>query len=115
MSHLVSNILKPQTQFWNAIGIGKSNEVRRALDPASVLGQNLQEGKPLTLGSSVNPWQLGQKTPPPVFPGAPTADTAANSAQQTQDMMRRRRGVMANIFAGNNAAPPPTTKTNLGS
>lgn len=37
-------------------------------------------------------------------PGAPQIDEASMAVQET-DRLRRRRGVYANIFAGNSAAP----------
>ena len=53
---------------------------------------------------------LGKKNTP-VPPGAPpNVSTAANLAQQQNDLRDRQRGVLANIYAGNNA-PPPTTAT----
>lgn len=51
-------------------------------------------------------------------PHAPNQNTAANAAQQQADYMRRRRGVLGNIFGGNqaNSAPVATaTKSLLGS
>ena len=49
------------------------------------------------------------KEPPPVI-AAPNVSTAANLAQQQDDLRNRQRGVLSNIFAGNNA-PPPTVAT----
>jgi len=45
-------------------------------------------------------------------PGAPQIDEAAQEVQAS-DRLRRRRGVYANIFAGN-SAPPAVGKTTLG-
>ena len=51
----------------------------------------------------------------PPLPGAPTADVAANDATQVQDDIRRRRGVLANIYAGQNPSDPTNVlKTQLG-
>jgi hypothetical protein len=47
-------------------------------------------------------------------PGPPTQDTAANAAMQQNDLLRRRRGVYGNIFAGNAPAPQTATKSLLG-
>lgn len=56
---------------------------------------------------------LGPKTPP-VSPGVPNPNDAANAAQNLTDQMRMRRGLMANIFAGASNAQPVTGKTLLG-
>lgn len=56
----------------------------------------------------------GPKPPSPVQP--PTQDTAANAANQAADMNAKRKGVLANIYAGQNAtAPMVSAKTTLGS
>ncbi len=50
-------------------------------------------------------------------PSVPSLDQATLGSQQQQDLMRRRRGVVGNIFAGGNtSAPAPATagKTLLG-
>lgn len=68
------------------------------------------------LGGHTFGYQLGSythKAPQPEAP--PTQDVAANASKQNQDLLRRRRSVMANIFAGNSASAPPTTsKSQLG-
>lgn len=52
----------------------------------------------------------------PQAPQPPTQDTAANAANQQADMMRKRRGVLANIMGGQNAtAPQVSSKATLGS
>lgn len=53
---------------------------------------------------------LVRKENPPGPPQAPNVSTAANLAQQQDDLRNKQRGVLSNIFAGNNA-PPPTTAT----
>jgi hypothetical protein len=53
---------------------------------------------------------LVRKENPPGPPQAPNVSTAANLTQQQDDLRNKQRGVLANIFAGNNA-PPPTTAT----
>lgn len=53
---------------------------------------------------------LVKKPGPPGPPQAPNVSTAANLAQQQDDLRNRQRGVLSNIFAGN-TAPPPTTAT----
>lgn len=50
-------------------------------------------------------------------PKAPNQDTASNAAQQQSDILRRRRGMLANIFGGGQAGsstPTVGTKTLLG-
>lgn len=60
-----------------------------------------------TLGANQNP------TAPPM---PPTFDTAANAANQQEDLMRKRRGILANIYAGGSApAPTVASKQLLGS
>lgn len=52
----------------------------------------------------------------PLAPQPATQDTAANAANQQSDLMRKRRGVLANIAAGSNAtAPQVSAKSTLGS
>lgn len=49
-------------------------------------------------------------------PTPPTLDTAANAANQQDDLMRRRRGILANIYAGGSTpAPTVASKQLLGS
>lgn len=51
----------------------------------------------------------------PVVNAPPNVNTASNLAQQQDDLRNRQRGVLSNIFAGNNAPPPVTaTGTVLG-
>lgn len=53
----------------------------------------------------------GYSAKAPTMPQAPTIDDASTAAQQTQDMMRRRRGVLSNIYAGNQQSAAPTVST----
>ncbi len=48
--------------------------------------------------------------PPPVQ----NPNVAANAALQTADQMRARRGLLANIYAGNSNQAPVSGKTQLG-
>jgi len=54
----------------------------------------------------------------PEQPQAPNIDDAQSGARQAEDLMRQRRGVLANIYGGagadNAAAPPTAVKTALG-
>lgn len=52
--------------------------------------------------------------PPPAPPGVPNPNDAQNAAQSLTDSMRMRRGLMANIYAGNSNTAPVTGKTSLG-
>lgn len=95
------------------IGIGgflkKIDPVASAIMKADVGTQNAVLGKP---GNNRKYYGEGPIAPPT----APTQDTAANASLQQQDMLRRRRGVFANIFAGGAAPAPSTaTKSTLGS
>lgn len=46
-------------------------------------------------------------------PQPPTQDAAASTALEQQQMLLRRKGVLANIFAGQNASAP-VAKSQLG-
>lgn len=89
--------------------VGKFDPAMGAVLKADIGAQNAVMGKP---GNNRNYYGEGPIAPPT----APTQDTAANASLQQQDLLRRRRGVFANIFAGG-AAPTPTTatKSTLGS
>ena len=77
-------------------------------DPLDRTVQQFTLGKP-TAGRNY----YGEGAFPP--PGPPTQDVAANASLQQQEMLRKRRGVLSNLFAGGNAAPPTTaTKSQLG-
>jgi hypothetical protein len=56
---------------------------------------------------------LDPKIPPP--PGVPNPNDAANAAQSQTDSMRMRRGLLANMYAGQLNQQPVTGKTQLGS
>jgi hypothetical protein len=53
-------------------------------------------------------------TNPPGLPPIPNPSDAANASLQQTDLMRQRRGLLANIFAGSQAGQPVTGKTALG-
>lgn len=61
--------------------------------------------------------QIGESLAPdiktPDVPSPPTVDEAARTRQST-DRLRRRKGVLANIFAGGTAAAPSVGKSTLG-
>lgn len=94
------------TFFNNIANLGR--KVNR-LDPLDRTAQNFVLGKP-PAGRSY--YGEGPIAPP----GAPTQDTAANAAQQQADQLRRRRGVMANIYGGGSGGGTPTvaSKSTLG-
>ncbi len=52
--------------------------------------------------------------PPPPPPGVPNPNDAANAAQSQTDAMRQRRGLLANIYAGQSGGAPVTGKQQLG-
>lgn len=106
MSGIVNSItnLGRRQDFGIAKGpIGKIDPIAKVISKADVGTQNAVLGKP---GNNRNYYGEGPIAPPT----APTQDTAANAGLQQQDLLRRRRGVFANIFAGG-AAPTPTTAT----
>lgn len=47
-------------------------------------------------------------------PAPPNPNDAANAAQSQADALRQRRGLLANIYAGNNPTQPVAGKTTLG-
>lgn len=51
-----------------------------------------------------------KKAPPPP-PGVPNPNDAQNAAQSQKDAMRQRRGVLANIYAGQTSQSAPVTGT----
>lgn len=115
MSALVNNISNLGRRIdrgvFNPVGakVSKFDPALGWVLQADNQAQNAIAGKP---AGGRNYYGEGPVAPPT----APTQDTAANAALQQQDLLRRRRGVFGNIFAGG-AAPAPTTstKTTLGS
>jgi hypothetical protein len=59
-------------------------------------------------------WDLFKPKTPPPAPGVPSSNDAMNAAQSQTDAMRMRRGLLANIYAGNSNTAPVTGKTQLG-
>lgn len=49
----------------------------------------------------------------PEVPGVPTIDDA-KIQQQESDRIRKRKGLLANVFAGNTSAPSVGTKSLMG-
>ncbi len=97
--------------FQNLANVGRKLN-RSGIDPIGSKidtgAQNFVMGKP---GNNRNYYGEGPIAPP----GPPTQDTAANAATQQSDYLRRRRGVMANIAAGNAGSPTVQNKSALGS
>lgn len=52
----------------------------------------------------------------PAPPSAPTQNSASNAAQQQEDILRKRRGVLSNIYGGAQpgAGAAPVAKATLG-
>lgn len=76
---------------------------------ASVFGwKKSSSSKVAGLFGTPSPYKSPTLGPPP------TTDTAANNSQQQQQQLARQKGVLATIFAGNNATAPVTSKTQLG-
>lgn len=57
----------------------------------------------------------GSNVQVPPIPDAPTLDSATQARIDAQDQLTRRKGVLANIFAGNSTQSPTVGKTTLGS
>lgn len=135
MSNVVrklSSQFDPGAKLLEGLGVSSSNTAMRLLDPASGYQAAASSGAPNTVGN-----QLSQLHDPGNFlhqpgdpkkvndannaaiaamPRAPNQDTAANASQQQADYLRRRRGVLGNIFAGNqqNSTPVVSQKQLLG-
>lgn len=83
------------------------SDVVKFLNPFSSTSMKLANpiallGGPDPVGNYINP-----KLPKiPGLPSAPTEDTAANAANQAADLARKRRGVLANIYAGSQDFKP---------
>jgi hypothetical protein len=114
----------------DTLGIGRGNFVRK-FSASSQLAQNLYDDNgALTARGILNPSgngnvldpvggssQFKSETPgaPPAPPAPASIDTARQQLQEN-DRLRRRRGVIANIFGGSSAgAPTVAVKTLLGS
>lgn len=56
-----------------------------------------------------------RKQNPPPTPPVPNQNAAENAAQQQADMLRQRRGMLANIYGGQTMQQPVSGKSQLGS
>lgn len=101
MSHVVQNLRNYATVGFDPglgalqthmFGTPKANNFRSFIDPGNALGHK-----------DVTP-----------MPGPPNQDVAANAAREQADLLRRRRGVLANIYAGASSAGVAPAKANLG-
>lgn len=107
-----------------------SNDLVKILTPGQTTGRRLAEGDSANPKTALDPgafftqskaqkdaYQAKVDAALAAIPHAPNQDVAANAAQQQSDYMRRRRGVLANIFGGSqpNSAPVATgNKSSLG-
>lgn len=135
MTNLVKAISNPldklQNHVFGAIGLGNpNNTLSQILDPARKLRNISDQGgginteaflDPNNVFTQKNTTTTASKTQKAIdqqnaIPKAPNQDTAANSAQQQADYLRRRRGILGNIFGGNqaNTAPISSGRTTLG-
>ena len=122
-----------KNEGWDKLGIGPSNTLRQVADPSSIarnkIGTSDSGGAPVTASTLIDPGRWLSKSPlDPAksnaeaaaaidsAPKSPNQDTAANSAQQQSDYLRRRRGILGNIFGGNqpNSTPVVSQKQLLG-
>jgi hypothetical protein len=87
---------------------------RNIVDPnkKGSLGSKIPGGKWLFNNTELSHRLLdGEK--PPKAPGVPTIDAARQERQET-DRIRRRRGALANIAAGESSAPTVGSRVLLG-
>lgn len=85
----------------------------KKIEKVDPLGRYVNHKDPILRNVNQGLGLIRNPTIPP--PGPPDQDTAANAAALTQDAARRRRGVMANVFAGGSAGAPSTaSKSTLG-
>jgi hypothetical protein len=84
---------------------------RGSEDIASVFGwRKSSSSKVASVLGAKSPYLPAGRIQPP-----PTTDTAANDSLQQQQQLARQKGVLATIFAGNNASQPTVaTKSLLG-
>lgn len=92
--------------------VSKGNVIRQVVDPTGIARQNYSEQGKVTFKNATDPGAVFTKSDEQIKTAndkyaaaeaqasAPTIDSAANAAQQTADRLRRRRGVLANIFGG---------------
>lgn len=92
--------------------VSKSNALRQIVDPTGIARQNYKESGNLTVKNATDPGSVFTKSDAQLKAAddkynaavaqasAPTIDSAASAAQQATDRLRRRRGVLANIFGG---------------
>lgn len=92
--------------------VSKGNVLRQLVDPTGIARQNYKEQGKITFKNATDPGAVFTKSDEQIKTAndkyaaaeaqasAPTIDTAAAAAQQTADRLRRRKGVLANIFGG---------------
>lgn len=135
MSNFIKEIVtgpgRVLNKSFDSVGVGKGNFFRR-LSASSQLAQSVHdEGEGLSFRRILNPSGRGNIFDPAggtsgAFssedpnaatadtPGVPTIDQARLAAQES-DRLRRRRGVLANIFGGGRGSQPTVNvKTLLG-
>jgi hypothetical protein len=78
---------------------------------AAIIGKETTKGHGGTIASIFG----NSRRINPSLARPPTTDTAANDSLQQQQQLARQKGVLATIFAGNNASQPTVaTKSLLG-
>lgn len=92
--------------------VSKGNVLRQVVDPTGIARQNYAEQGKVTFKNATDPGSVFTKSDAQLKAAddkynaavaqasAPTIDSAASAAQQATDRLRRRRGVLANIFGG---------------
>lgn len=111
----LSAFASPAGYVAGKLGIGTGSALRRISDPVSIAGQNIANGGAINAKSILDPGQGYLKTPPAaaVLPGPVTIDDATQR-QAGNDRLRRRRGVLANIYSSSGGSTSVGRATLLG-
>jgi hypothetical protein len=92
--------------------VSKKNVLRQVIDPTGIARQNYAEQGKITFKNATDPGSVFTQSDEQIAAqqaeldaakaqaSAPTIDSGFLSAQQQSDRLRRRRGVLGNIFAG---------------
>jgi len=131
MSNVVQSLAKldPIGKIADAVGVSRSNTILNIAAPHTKNSDNTNKGAPSTFTNALDPgrWFLKSPVDPAkanaeqdaanaATPRAPNQDNAANAAQTQADYLRKRRGILGNIFGGQqpNSTPVVSQKSLLG-
>lgn len=106
MTHAVRAISKIGTALNPLSRVKSSNTLREIIDPGGIAGQRIAEGAPLNARTVLDPgnWLHSQKPDvsqigePPPAPSIQDAGQAEGNAYVDTSRLRRRRGILANMF-----------------